>query len=69
MRQTADYCFAKAADCESRAKEASDKEIREFLVAMRDSWIAVANRVGMLAAGQEPPPLDDLPNSFEPSQH
>jgi hypothetical protein len=61
MRHTAEYCFARAADCEQHAKQSTDKETRTFILQMRDSWIAVANRVGMFADGAEPPLLADLP--------
>ncbi len=38
------YCRRKAAECAVRAQEASDTEIHEFFIRMRDVWTAVANR-------------------------
>jgi hypothetical protein len=65
MRHTAEYCFARAAECEARASYVSDEAVRTFLIQMRDSWIAIANRVGMLADGLEPPPLTKMPDLTE----
>ena len=42
------FCRRKAAECAVRAEEASDTEIHEFFIRMRDVWMAVANRFDLV---------------------
>jgi hypothetical protein len=48
MREGTEYCWRKAADCAARAGQASDDETRKFYIRLRDSWIGVANRHGLV---------------------
>jgi hypothetical protein len=36
------FCQRIAAECEQRARESTDDEVREFLFRMRDNWLRVA---------------------------
>lgn len=55
MPQPADFCQIKAEECERRAVEAEDKDVRRVLLAMRDFWIKAADRSPLaVAAGSEP---------------
>jgi hypothetical protein len=47
------YCRRKAAECAERAEETSDTEIHEFLIRMRDVWIAAANRFDLADSSDE----------------
>ena len=49
MREGTEYCWRKAADCAARAGRASDDETRKFFIRLRDLWICVANRHGLVA--------------------
>ena len=49
MREGTEYCWRKASDCAARAGRASDDETRKFFIRLRDSWIGVANRHGLVA--------------------
>ena len=57
------YCRRKAAECAERAEKTSDTEIHEYLIRMRDVWIAAANRFefgGVLGRTEVSPGLSRL---------
>jgi hypothetical protein len=47
------YCRRKAAECAERAEKASDTQIHEFLIRMRDAWTAAANRFDLAGTSDE----------------
>ena len=49
MRNEIEHAWQKAADCAARAQDASDPNIREFFIRLRDSWIGAANRAEFIA--------------------
>src|SRR5262249_40946314 len=49
MRNEIEHAWQKAADCAARAQGASDPNIREFFIRLRDSWIGAANRAEFIA--------------------
>jgi len=49
MRNEIEYAWQKAADCAARAQDATDPNIREFFIRLRDSWIGTANRAEFIA--------------------
>src|SRR6516164_6803710 len=51
MRNEIEHAWQKAADCAARAQDASDPNIREFFIRLRDSWIGAANRAEFIADG------------------
>lgn len=54
MPQSSDFCQIKAEECERRALEAVDKDVRRVLLAMRDFWLNAANRrLLAVASGSE----------------
>jgi hypothetical protein len=48
MREGTEHCWRQAADCAARAGQASDDDTRRFFIRLRDSWIGVANRHGLI---------------------
>jgi hypothetical protein len=68
MRPKIDCCWQRAPECDTRAKEAADVEVREFFIRLQDSWISAFNRYEILeAAAVHPPVNDQLPNFQAPS--
>ena len=49
IRNEIEHAWQKAADCAARAQDASDPNIREFFIRLRDSWIGAANRAEFIA--------------------
>ena len=47
------YCRRKAAECAERAEKTSDTDIHEYLIRMRDVWIAAANRFDSAESSDE----------------
>lgn len=47
------YCRRKAAECAERAEKTSDTDIHEYLIRMRDVWIAAANRFDSAVSSDE----------------
>ena len=56
MPNDSGYCRRQAAECAVRAREASDREIREFFVRMRGVWTAVADRFDGVDSATRPEP-------------
>jgi len=56
MSSDSGYCRRQAAECAVRAREASDREIREFFVRMRGVWTAAADRFDGADAAKRPEP-------------
>ena len=54
MRNEIEHAWQKAADCAARAQDASDPNIREFFIRLRDSWIGAANRAEFIADMDRP---------------
>jgi hypothetical protein len=46
-----DY-WAKALECEERAEETADQDVREFFHRLRDSWIRAANHRQILEGAE-----------------
>ena len=49
-----DY-WAKALECEDRAEETADPDLREFFRRLRDSWIRAANHRELLEEAKGDP--------------
>jgi hypothetical protein len=49
MQNQVEYAWQKAADCAARAQDATDPNVREFFIRLRDSWIGTANRAEFIA--------------------
>jgi hypothetical protein len=49
MRNEIEHAWQKAANCAARAQDASDPNIRDFFIRLRDSWIGAANRAEFIA--------------------
>jgi len=58
VRWSIDYAWKRAAEFGARAEEASDPDLREFFVRLRDSWISTANRYELIEAIDERQSVD-----------
>ncbi len=57
MPRSAGFCLTKAEECDRRAQEAQDKDVRRVLLTMRDFWINAADRsMAVKPSEQEPAP-------------
>ncbi len=65
MRSKIDSCWQRAAECDARAKEAADAEVRELFTRLRDSWISAANRYEFLEAAAGDPAANDQLRNFQ----
>jgi hypothetical protein len=67
MREGTDYCWRQAADCAARAGQASDDETRRFFIRLRDSWISVGNRHGLIEWLDDAADIGRSPTAVDPA--
>jgi hypothetical protein len=71
MQEKIGYCRQKAAECATRAEEATDKDTRALFLRFRDSWLGAARRYESSSAAAPGEIPQRRPPSFapEPSTH
>jgi hypothetical protein len=71
MQEKIGYCRQKAAECATRAEEATDKDTRALFLRFRDSWLGAARRYESSSAAAPGESPQRRPPSFapEPSTH
>jgi hypothetical protein len=71
MQEKIGYCRQKAAECATRAEEATDKDTRALFLRFRDSWLGAAKQYESSDAAARDESPKRQPSSFtrEPSTH